>query len=371
VPSSSPITPALDQLADLALWEAELAADPAHRESALVKRLRQVPDRRAKPGRRHPLVAILTLAACATLVVGSDSIAAIWQWATRCSQPKLARLGARYDPLTGRYHLPSQRTFRRVLATVDSAALDTATCGYTADVVRGAASRPQISPAAGPIECEQRRAAQRAADHPAPAGLLPALAIDGKEARGARTDATKVFLIGAITHETGVVVGQCQLSDTRGEGPAARSLLAGLDIGGMVVTLDALHSTKATARLVTEQLQAHYIVLLKGNQPLALHAAQALLTGPDAEWAGQQRGGRRSRAQPGWSAVRFAPPPPTSPCSLRPGRSSASVVIGARLTGSGRANRSCSGSPACPPSWQDQYIWPGALDSGKSPALGA
>ena len=91
MPVSSLISPALGQLTDLALWEAELAADPAAVESALVSRLRQVPDRRAERGRRHPLVVILVLTACATLVVGGDSMTAIWQWAARAPQVKLAR----------------------------------------------------------------------------------------------------------------------------------------------------------------------------------------------------------------------------------------------------------------------------------------
>ncbi|MEU7909414.1 hypothetical protein AB0B58_42115, partial [Actinoplanes sp. NPDC049118] len=51
----------------------------------------------------------------------------------------------RRNPLTGRYLVPSERTFRRVLAAVDGDALDTATCGYAADVVR-VAPRPRRSP---------------------------------------------------------------------------------------------------------------------------------------------------------------------------------------------------------------------------------
>jgi hypothetical protein len=77
VSASSLTIPCLDQLADLARWEAELAANPVAVESALMARLRSVPDRRAQRGLRHPLLVILVLAACATLVVGGDSMAAI------------------------------------------------------------------------------------------------------------------------------------------------------------------------------------------------------------------------------------------------------------------------------------------------------
>ncbi|WP_327044604.1 transposase family protein [Microbispora sp. NBC_01189] len=141
----------LDQLADLATGEAELATDPAATEPALVGRLSKVPGRRSHRGRRHPLVVILALIACATLVVGGDSTTAIWQWAAGTFQEHLRRLGAYPDPFTGRFVIPSERTFRRVLAdldadaldadALDADALDTAVSGYVTDVVGGSAPR--------------------------------------------------------------------------------------------------------------------------------------------------------------------------------------------------------------------------------------
>jgi predicted transposase YbfD/YdcC len=276
--------PCLDQLADLALWEAQLAAGPLVVESALIRRLATVPDQRSCCGLRHPLVVILTLTACATLVVGGDSVAAIWQWAARTSQQVLQRLGAYRDPFTGLFTVPSERTFRRVLAELDADALDTAISGYVADVVHHQAPVPQIPDTPGPVEREQRRAAARQLTHPAPLGLLPAAALDGKALRGARTaEGGRVFLVGAISHEHGVILGQCQVADKKGEGPAARALLPHLPIEGMVWTLDALHTTKTTARLITA-MGGHYVLIVKGNQPLTRAAAHALLSGPDAEW---------------------------------------------------------------------------------------
>ncbi|MGN9789334.1 transposase family protein [Nonomuraea sp. ZG12] len=220
VSPSSPTSPCLvarlDQLTDLALWEAELAADPIVVESALMRRLATVPDRRSACGRRHPLVVILTLTACATLVVGGDSVAAIWQWAARTSQQALQRLGAHRDPFTGRFTVTSERTFRRVLARLDADALDAAISGYVADVTRQAAPMPQIPDTPGPIEREQRRVTQRQITHPAPEGLLPGAALDGKACRGARTaQGERIFLVGAISHEHGVILGQCQVADNR------------------------------------------------------------------------------------------------------------------------------------------------------------
>ncbi|MGI5182525.1 ISAs1 family transposase [Dactylosporangium sp. CA-152071] len=289
--SSSLIDPVVGHLADLALWEAELAADrdgvdPLSVASPLVQRLRQVPDPRRLRGLRHPLLVVLVLTACATLVAGNDCVTAIRQWAARTPQDVLHRLGARRNPLTGRYLVPSEHTFRRVLAGLDGDALDAATCGYAADVVRGDAPPPVIAATADePAEREQRRAAVRAVTHPAPAGLLPAVAIDGKLLHGTRTEAGQVFLVAAVTHERGVILGQRQVGDKRGETTVIPDLLAPLDVAGMLLTLDALHTTKQTARLITGPLNAHYLLILKGNQPLALQAAQALLSGTDTEFA--------------------------------------------------------------------------------------
>jgi predicted transposase YbfD/YdcC len=231
------------------------------------------------------LVVILVLAACATLVVGNDSVAAIWQWAAGTGQDVLARLGARYDALSGRYLVPSERTFRRVLSELDGDALDAAVSGYLTDVTRGISPVPVLPAPAGPAEREQRRAATRAVTHPVPAGLLPAAAIDGKLLHGTVTADGRIFLVAAISHARAVVLGQRQVADKRGEGSATAPLLAGMDVAGMVLTLDALHTTKKTARLITGKLHAHYILILKANQPLALQAAQALLSGTNTQFA--------------------------------------------------------------------------------------
>ena len=282
---SCPPKSPLDQLAGLAERELGSAADPAEAESVLVARLSKVPDLRRRRGLRHPLVVVLALAACATLVVGGDSVTAIWQWAARASQDKLARLGARRHPWTGRFLVPSERTFRRVLGKLDADALDAALGGWAADVARGVVPAPVVAATPGPPEREQRRAAQRSVGHPAPDGLLPAAAVDGKALRGARTAGDgRVFLVAAIDHATGAVLGQRQVPSKRGEGAAARALLTGLRAPAMVWTLDALHTTKATARLITKDLHGHYILIIKGNQPIARDAAAALLSGPNADW---------------------------------------------------------------------------------------
>jgi hypothetical protein len=266
------------------MWEAELAADPHQVPSALVARLAQVPDPRDPRGRRHPLGVILVLTACATLVVGNDTLSAIWQWASGTEQDVLARLEARYDGFTGRYLVPSEATFRAVLTRLDGDALDAAVSGYVTDVLDETATAPVLLATAGPVEREQRRAVSRAEEHPVPEGLLPAAAADGKLLHGTVTATGRTFLVAAIDHTTATVIGQRQVASKRGESTTAAPLLSGLR-PGTVFTMDAGHTIKKTARLITEELHSHYILVLKGNQPLALAAARALLSGTDAEFA--------------------------------------------------------------------------------------
>jgi hypothetical protein len=83
---------------------------------------------------------------------------------------------------------------------------------------------------------------------------------------GARTETGRVSLVGAVAHGTGAVIGQTQVPDKRGEGEAAHTLLTQLALPGWVFTLDALHTTRKTARLITDRLDAHYVLILKGNQ---------------------------------------------------------------------------------------------------------
>ncbi|MBB4779177.1 ISAs1 family transposase [Streptomyces rapamycinicus] len=205
--------------------------------------LAQVPDPRRGQGRRHPLVFVLSLAACAVLA-GAKSLAAIAEWAADAPPHVLARLGGPCrEPDCGPV-APAEATVRRILQHIDGDALDTA-------VGRWLARR-------------ERAAGQEENDSDRP---LPSLAVDGKTVRGARrTDGTQVHLLAAMTG-TGLVTAQREVDGKTNEITVFQPLLAPLDLHGTVVTFDALHSQTAHARFLVEDKHAHYIALIKGNQP--------------------------------------------------------------------------------------------------------
>jgi len=242
---SSPIPPGLTVLGH---------ADPLRPAETphLLAYLATVTDPRARTGRRHPLAAILVLAAAAVLA-GARSIAAIGEWAADAPQPVRAALGTRRDPRTGRWvwAVPSETTIRRTLGRVDPEALAAAIGAWLAD--RGHQ----------PGQPGQRRRA---------------VAVDGKTLRGARraADGRQAHLLAAMDHTTRVVLAQRQVDGAPGEVPAFRPLLADLDLAGAVVTADALQTHPDAAEFLVTQKQAHYLLVVKANQPTLLDRCACL-----------------------------------------------------------------------------------------------
>ena len=114
---------------------------------------------------------------------------------------------------------PSEATIRRTLARLDPEAL-------TARVAAWLAHR-------------DRPDRQRA------------VAVDGKTLRGATgAQGRQVHLLAAMDHTTRTVLAQRQVDGAPGEVPAFAPLLAGLDLAGVVVTADALHTHRAAAEFL-------------------------------------------------------------------------------------------------------------------------
>jgi predicted transposase YbfD/YdcC len=240
--SSSSIPADLAQLAHAAPLG---PAEPAH----LLAYLATIHDPRRASGRRHPLATILAIAAAA-VVAGAQSVTAIAEWATDTPQPVRAALGARRDG-PSRWVVPAEATIRRALARVDPTALAAVLGTWLAD-----RDHP---------------------GHPAQRYRRRAVAVDGKTLRGAkRDDGRQVHLLAAMDHATRAVLAQRPVDGAPGEVPGFQPLLAGLDLAGVVVTADALHTHPGAAEFLVTGKQAHYLLTVKANQPTLLGRCERL-----------------------------------------------------------------------------------------------
>jgi predicted transposase YbfD/YdcC len=245
---SSPIPAALAHLTQTDPLKLQDAKAPH-----LLAYLAAVPDPRATRGRRHPLVAVLAMAAAAVLA-GARSIAAIAEWVADAPQPVRAALGARRDA-PDHFAVPAEATIRRTLARLDADALAGAIGAWLAD---------------------------RDRDHPKPAARRwRAVAVDGKTLRGARTqtangDGRPVQLLAAMDHTSRAVLAQRQVGGAPEEVPAFQPLLDLLDLAGTVITADALQTHPQAAEFLVTRKQAHYLFVVKANQPTLLERCAGL-----------------------------------------------------------------------------------------------
>ena len=206
----------------------------------------RLPDPRCARGVRHGIAVILTLAAAAVLT-GARSYAAIGQWVSQTSQELLAALDARVDPRTGGRLAPCESTVRRTIQVFDADALDRVI---------------------GAFLCGSADAGG-------------AVAVDGKAVRGAvDDDGRQVFLFAALSHDAQAVLAQRQIPAKTNEITEFVPLLAELDLDGVVVTADALHTQRAHARWLVEGKNADFVFTVKQNQPKLFAELDAL------PWAG-------------------------------------------------------------------------------------
>jgi predicted transposase YbfD/YdcC len=226
------------------------------------QRLEALPDPRSPRGRVYPLACLVAVALCAFTAAGNDRLTAAGQWIRRASQADLARLRAPWDPMAGRYRAPDEKTIRVVLDRLDPRALARALLG----------TRPGSRRRASSASVRRYRARRAAQETEALArGRLRAIAVDGKTARGARrADGTRVHLLGAAEHG-GHLLDHLEVGIKHNETSHFTELLEPLDLAGAVVTADALHTVRANLNWLVTDKKAHYIAVVKQNQPL-LHA---------------------------------------------------------------------------------------------------
>jgi predicted transposase YbfD/YdcC len=226
----------------------------------LLELLAGVPDGRTGQGRDHPVAAVLALAAAA-VVAGMKGYTAISGWVADVPPPVLAglylRCGAAPAPP------PSKTTIWRVMTDAGTGELDAAAGTWLMDLAgldSPAAAGPDAGEEDGPLALTQVR-------------------LDGKAVRGARNaDGTQVRLLAALVGPdaaSSVVAAQAAVGAKTNEVPVAAVVLGQLDLHGKVVTADALHTVKATARLIREG-GGEFVFPVKENRRSLFDAIDAL-----------------------------------------------------------------------------------------------
>jgi len=214
---------------------------------SLLEVFEQFKDRRRGHGLRHRQAFVLACAAVAMLM-GAGGYEAFEDECVKLSQRQLRALGCRKNPKTDRYRPPSDSTFFRVMHGLDAAEFD--------------------------LRIGQWMMAQEIS-------ILQGLAVDGKCLRGSgRTDGKPLQLLSAVSHHLRLTVAQEPIQEKSNEIPAIKPLLNKLPkaaLEGSLITADALHCQQETARFITQELGADYLLGLKGNQSGILERAQIKL----------------------------------------------------------------------------------------------
>jgi predicted transposase YbfD/YdcC len=207
--------------------------------SELLQLLSDVPDRRDPRGRIYALPFILALALIAILA-GASKFRQIADHATDLPQDILEKLGGPWCWFQRRILVPSKSTIRLALDATGADKLDELVGNwlgkYTSEI---------------------------------PGGEIH-LCLDGKVMRGVRTCENENFtLFSAMLQPAGVTVAQVGVPDGTSETTQVKALLKQVkpeDGQRVIVTLDAAHTARDTARYITEKRGFDYAMTVKGNR---------------------------------------------------------------------------------------------------------
>ncbi len=255
-------------------------------------------DPRKPRGIRHSLGSLVSVLV-AGVACGYSSVLAIAGAVAGWDQEVLAAHGTRRSPRTGAFEPPSASTLGRLPALLDADELEAGLTAWVAPAAldpqlaariaaraagtkAGGGKKRRRRPPAGEALREVRADGwfRAAPGHPwldpAVTGdpqyrpARPAVGVDGKERKLAKAGGKKkVHLLGAITHGTGLVIGQDRVAKAgkANEVTHFKPLLEPLPLADAVITADAMQATRENARWIVEDKHAHYLVPVLGNQP--------------------------------------------------------------------------------------------------------
>jgi len=266
-------------------------------------------DPRKRRGIRHSLASLVSVLV-AGIACGYTSVLAIAGAAAGWDQEVLAAHGTRRNPVTGAFEPPSASTLGRLPALLDADELEAGLTAWLAPAALDPRLAARIAARAAGADAGGAQKKKRRRKPPAGEALRevradgwfraapghpwldpdvtgdprhrparPAVGVDGKERKLAKAGGKKkVHLLGAITHGTGLVIGQDKVAKAgkANEVTHFRPLLGPLPLEDVLITADAMQATRENARWLTEEKQAHYLVPVLGNQPGLYAALDAL-----------------------------------------------------------------------------------------------
>ena len=291
------------------LGAAGVPPSPAKAASLREVLAERLTDPRKPRGIRHSLGSLLSVLV-AGVACGHCGPLAIAQGAAGWDQEVLAAHGCRVSPATGLRTPPSASTVGRLPGLLDADEVEAALSAWAAPAAldpqvtaraaarrrrerqeRDSKPRRRRKPPAAEALRETRADGQvRAAPghpwlDPAVTGdpghipARPAVAVDGKERKLAKSGGRKkVHLLAAVTHVPGIVIGQDRVakSGKANEVTHFRPLLEPLPLTNVLVTSDAMQTTRDNALFLRTVKGAHFLWPVLGNQPGLCAALDAL-----------------------------------------------------------------------------------------------
>ena len=252
---------------------------------------RPVPEARSALGLRHQQAPVLAITLACLLAGPRGGYRQAALFAPGLTQVQRRHLRGWCHEKTGRFEVPGENCFFRVLAAVDLPALGRALVSWPRE--RGAGGPP-----------DER------------------VLVDGKTLR----PKDGPHWVGALAQPSGRWLDVERGPAKTNEIPAARTLLARLDLDGQIALLDALHTQVETARQIVQAQGGDDVLFIKGNPPGLLEQARRLLpesVSPSGRHAGRPPGPARAArfgaAGSGPGANGFSPRPPTGAAGT-PGR---------------------------------------------------
>ena len=211
--------------------------------SELTEMLARVPEFRGERGRQYALAFILAVCVVATLA-GARNYREIATVAEGICQCQLRVLGAEWDYFGNRYRCPRRTTIWYALTGIDAAELDNVTGTWLL------------------AQARKRRAGD--------GGSEWVIAVDGKVLKGAWTDENdRVTLFSAMLHEEALTVAQARVPDGTNETTQVKALAEKIGIQDgetVLVTLDAAHCTRKTAKAIGGKEGWDYLVTVKTDK---------------------------------------------------------------------------------------------------------